>query len=404
LANLGNQQLFCGKLGQGLCPRHINGNGNTILAGGIMKHILVFLTIFTICFGLLPVASFADSPPATLTIDGVPAGTFPSVQAAVDAVEANAGTNFVIEIAAGTVTEELNIKQQANKNVVIRPQPGATVTFKNTINIDGSGDIDSPETLLIEGLHFDLTGTTVANCIFIPSFSPVHNYAHNVTINGCTFKGEFNSVAQVAVRVEANAGARNLAIMNCTATNLHSLGQLYAVSGYAFIQNCIVSNGSEGGVNYYGTADLIVDSCKFDVQTYAVRSGQSSGQPSSGSVTINNSVLNSNSATDGTVVLRVESTRNINIIHSNITNAAAGPSLQALNSSGFDIDIVESNMVGEIPSSDSNTITIIDDPNVPNGPVNITGNGGNTAYIFLIVFLSVAVVILLLILLAILGI
>lgn len=370
-----------------------------------MKHKIIYLVILAICLSFLPGIAFADSPEATLSIDGGAPVSYPSVQAAVDAVTANPGTNFVIEIAAGTLTDELNIEQQANKNVVIRPQPGATVTIKNTINIDGRGDINSPETLLIQGLHFDLTGTTVENCIHFPKPAGF-NYAHNVTINGCTFKGEPNGgVAQVAVRVATGAGARNIAIMNCNANDLHSLGQLYAVSGYVFVQNCIVSDVTEGGINYYGTADLIVDSCKFDVQSYAVRSGQSAGAPSTGSVTINNSVLNTNSATDGAVVLRVQSTRDINIIHSNITNSAtpAGPSVQALNSSGFDIDIVESNLVGDIPDPATNTITIIDDPNVPNGPVNITGNGGDTTYIFLIVFLSIFVVILLPILFALLG-
>lgn len=368
-----------------------------------MRHKIIYLALMVIGLCFLPVVAFADSPEATLSIDGGPPVTYPSVQAAVDAVTANPGTDFVIEIAAGTLTDEINIEQQANKNVVIRPQPGATVTVKNTINIDGRGDINSPETLLIQGLHFDLTGTTVENSILIPNPGVGFNYAHNVTINGCTFKGDpSGGVAQVAVRVATGAGARNIAIMNSNANDLHSLGQLNAISGYVFVQNCIVSEVTEGGINYYGTADLIVDSCKFDVQSYAVRSGQSAGAPSTGTVTINNSVLNTNSATDGAIVLRVQSTRDINIIHSNITNSAspAGPSVQALGASGFDIDIVESNLVGDIPDPATNTITIIDDPNVPNGPVNITGDGNNTTLIFLATFLAVLVLILLLVIFA----
>ncbi|HOQ76840.1 MAG TPA: hypothetical protein PK369_09775, partial [Thermoclostridium sp.] len=80
-----------------------------------MKHKLIFLFILTLCLGMLSVISFADSPPATLTIDGVFFSEFPSVQEAVDAIEANAGTDFVVEIAAGTVTDPLDVIQHLDK-------------------------------------------------------------------------------------------------------------------------------------------------------------------------------------------------------------------------------------------------------------------------------------------------
>jgi len=368
-----------------------------------MKHKIIYLGLLVLSLCFLPVVAFAASPEATLSIDGGPPVTYPSVQAAVDAVTANPGTDFVIEIAAGTVTDPLNIIQQPNKNVVIRPQAGATVTFTNTINIDGNGNLASPETLLIQGLNFDLTEGTVENCINLTKVSPNPGfvYAHNVTINGFHFRGIFNLT--VAVQ-SAPGGMRNIAIMNCTATDMHSLAQLKAVSGYAFIQNCVVSN-ADGGVNFYGSGDLIVDSCKFDVVGYAVRSGQNAGVISNlGSVTVNNSVLNSNSATDGTIVLRGDSTSNINIIHSNITNAnPAGSALQNLNAASIDlynIDIVETNLNGQITGINLDTIITIDDPNVPNGPVNITGDGNNTTLIFLATFLAVLVLILLLVIFA----
>lgn len=186
--------------------------------------------------------------PATLTIDGTLDGTYASVQAAVDAIGPATGTNFVVEIAEGIVSDPLNILQLPGKNVVIRPQAGASVTFTNTITIDGNGNLASPETLLIQGLTFDFSEGTLNNCIdfnLLPS-RVGHCYPHNVTINGCTFKGVFNEV--VAVQ-SIPGGMRNIAIINCTATDMHSLAQLKAVSGYAFIQNCTLSN-SAGGVNF----------------------------------------------------------------------------------------------------------------------------------------------------------
>jgi len=358
-----------------------------------IRNILVIILV--VGLGLLISAALPDtsaaSPPATLTIDGVPVGSFPSVQAAVDAVTANPGTNFIIEVAAGTVSDPLNITQQPNKNVVLRPQSGATVTFTNTITIDGNGNLNNPETLLIEGFIFDFTAGTPENCIDF-NLIPPHigfSYPHNVTINGCTFRGVYDTV--VAVQ-SVPGGSRNIAIMNCTATDMHSLAQLKAVSGYAFIQNCTVTNAS-GGVNFYGPGNLIVDSCNFEVTDYAVRSGQSAGAIQTvGSVDINNSILKNNSASVGTVVLRGDSTNNINVIHTNLENAAAGGSviqnINAASASLYDIDIVETNLTGQITGVDPSTITIIDDPNVENGPICVNnGNGSNCQILWFILAL-----------------
>lgn len=335
---------------------------------------ILSMVVFMMALGLffLPINASAASPPATLTVDGTLAGTFSSVQEAVDAIEHTTGQNFTVEIAAGTVSDPLGVKQFDGKHIVIKPQAGANVTFTNTITIDGLGDISGPETLLIQGLNFDFTAGSPAECIDLDFVEarPGHCYPHNVTINGCTFKGVFDQV--VAVQ-SVPGGMRNIAIMNCTATDMHSLAQLKAVSGFAFIQNCTLSN-ADGGVNFYGSGDLIVDSCNFSVVGYAVRSGQGTGSISSlGSVNINNSVLSSNSSEDGTIVLRGDSTSNINIIHSILTNENSdGPSIQNLNAASeslYDIDIVESDVTGKITGINLATITTIDDPNVQNGPV-----------------------------------
>ncbi|NLJ91358.1 MAG: hypothetical protein GX323_10745 [Clostridiales bacterium] len=355
------------------------------------KGIFFYMFILTLAFCFLPNKVLAASPPATLTVDGVLVGTYGSVQEAVDAVTTTTGSNFVIEIAEGTVTDPLNIIQQPNKNVVIMPQPEASVTFTNTINIDGNGNLSNPETLLIQGLTFDLTSGSPAEAIYfnlIPPDRPGFSYAHNVTINGCEFRGVFD--ATVAVQ-SVTGGTRNISIMNSTATDMHSLAQLKAVSGYAFIQNNTLSNSSEG-VNFYGPGNLVIDSNRFDVTGYAVRSGQGSGTiTNAGSVTINNSILNSNSLDRGTVVLRGDSTNNINIVHSNITNANPnGPSIQNINDASinsYNIDIVESNITGLIAGINPTTVNYIDDPNVENGPVSVLDIPDNGSDIFFVVII-----------------
>lgn len=341
-----------------------------------LKNVIsVLFFSFLLCF--LPSKAVTLLPAATLTVDGMLVGNYSSVQQALDRVAATKGKNFIVEIAEGTVLDPINILQQPNKNIVLRPQSGATVVFKNTITVDGNGNLNSSETLLIQGFTFDFTSGRFANCIDLNSI-PTRvglSYSHNVALNGCTFKGIFG--ATVAVQ-SAPGGSRNISITNCTATNMHSLAQLKAVSGYAAIQNCTVSNAGSG-VNFHGAGDLMVDGCRFDVEGYAVRSGQSAGIISGiGSVIINNSVLTSSSADVGTVVLRGNSANNINIVHSNITNTSpTGAAIQNLNMAGvglYKIGIAESNLSGQVNGIDTLTITTTDDPNVQNGPVCITNN------------------------------
>jgi hypothetical protein len=352
----------------------------------------IIILSLLICLCFMQVNVLAVSTSATLTADGTLVGTYASVQEAVDAITITAGSNFIIEISGGTVSDPLNILQQTNKNVVIRPQSGASVIFSNTITIDGNGNLNNPETLLIQGLTFDFSSGSPENCIYFNLIPPRagHSYAHNVTINGCSFNGVLDTT--VAVQ-SIPGGLKNVSIMNSTATDMHSLAQLKAVSGYAFIQNCIVSNSTHG-VNFYGPGALVIDSCNFNVVGYAVRSGQSSGTISNvGSVTINNSILTSNSTEDGTIVLRGDSTNNINIVHSNITNANSdGATIQNLNlaSEGlYKINIVESDLIGNIIGISLATITTIDDPNVQNGPIFINNDSDNTFLIAIIIGLTI---------------
>lgn len=349
------------------------------------KNIYIFASIICLCFLCLcsmTITTFAVSPNATLIVDGNEVETFLSVQGAVDAIDSTGGNNFVIEIAEGTVSDAVYILQIPDKNIVLRPKPGASVTFTNTITIDGNSNYYGSETLLIQGFNFDFTSGAFENCIhfaLVPSRAamdpPPLSYPHNITINGCTFKGVYGTT--VAVQ-SLRGGSRNIAIMNCTATDIHSFAQLKAVAGYAFIQNCIVSNASEGGVNFYGTGDLTVDSCKFDVVGYAVRSGQNDPTLApilQGSVNINNSILNSNSSEFGTIVLRGESSNNINILHSILKNESAGgaviENLYSDYEDEYDIDVVESDLTGEITNINLSTINTIDDPNIPNEPVSV---------------------------------
>lgn len=361
------------------------------------RKITILFSILLVSFLFLPITSLGASPVATLTVDGILVGSYDSVQQAVDAVTQTNGNRFVVEIAQGTFNESLNITQQLKKDLIIRPQQGASVTFVNTVTIDGNNQIDGSESLQLQGLSFDMTSGSPENCIYFNLIPPntQHCYPHNITINDCHFKG----VEGLTVGIQSvGRGSCNISIINCTATNMHSLAQLKAVQGYALIQNCVLDNSVEG-VNFYGTGNLVVDSCQFHVSSYAVRSGQSIGKISdNGSVTINNSILKSSSAKDGILILRGDSTRKINILHSMLTSSAAnGMALQNLNADNsalYQIVFVETDINDLVFGVDTSTVNIIDDPNVPNGPINLNPQS-NYRYIFILVaILSILLIIL----------
>ncbi len=336
--------------------------------------VIVLLSMLLVSCLLLPIHSFAASPTATLTVDETLVGSYASVQQAVGAVIQTPGSRFVVEIAQGTVSDPLNITQQTNKNLTICPQQGASVTFINTITIDGNGQYYGTEGVLIQGLSFDMTSGSPENCIYFNLIPPRTGYCypHNITINNCHFQG----VEGTTVGVQSvGGGSRNIAITNCTANAMHSLAQLKAVQGYALIQNCAVTD-SGAGVNFYGVGNLVLDSCQFNVTGYTVRSGQGAGTISdNGSVTVNNSILESSSTEDGVIILRGDSAKNITVLHSVITASAAdGIALQNLNAGStalYRITFMETDVNGLVTGVNTTTVTAIDDPNVPNGPVNI---------------------------------
>lgn len=297
-----------------------------------MKQKLIALfSILLIAYFLFPLKALAASPEATLTIDGGTSIIFSSVQEAVNHVQdpTTSGSDFVIEIATGVVTAPLDIIQQADKNLTIRPLTGADVTFTNTINIDGAGRHAGEERFLLERIRFDMTAGTISECVYFKLIGRTTGYCypHNITINDCHIIGVEDDTVGVQ---SVGGGSYDIAITNCTADGMHSLAQLKAVNGYALIQNCVLKNSS-GGVNFYGDADLIVDSCQFTVKGYAVRSGQNAvlSVLNVGSVIINNSILESSSSQDGVIVLRGGSSKYIRVVHSIITASNAnGMALQ----------------------------------------------------------------------------
>ena len=194
---------------------------------------------------------------------------YPTLQSAVDAAYKMTG-DVTIQL-VDDITEYAIVLQKAGLNLTIDGKDGDTNhTIKGQIIIDGAGNLDNTETLVISNLNFegnkdDFSGNSDA-FILIPSpkdsGKPWHytnttnkdhyNYAHNITVSNCSFVSTSeNSKGYDVVGVKVpSQGARNIVIDKCSGDNLHSLAQLAATEGGA-ITNCEVKNG-ESLVNVNG--------------------------------------------------------------------------------------------------------------------------------------------------------
>ena len=129
---------------------------------------------------------------------------YPTLQSAVDAAYKMTG-DVTIKL-VDDITEYAIVLQKAGLNLTIDGKDGETNhTIKGQIVIDGAGNLDNTETLVISNLNFegnkdDFSGNSDA-FILIPSpkdlGKPWHytnttnkdhfNYAHNITVSNCSF-------------------------------------------------------------------------------------------------------------------------------------------------------------------------------------------------------------------------
>ena len=194
-----------------------------------------------------------------------------SLQEAVDAAYADLTGDQTItllkDIEAYTV-----VRQKVGLNLTIDGQDKA-VTMKNQIVIDGDGRAAGTETLTIKGIKFEGDKTnflkedafiTIPNIKNLPEpfYRNSYNYAHNVTIENCSFTSTSEDYDVVGVKATSAAGLYNLTMSGVEATNLHSLAQLMGTTG-ATIENCTV-NGGESFANIDGgSGEVIIKNNEF---------------------------------------------------------------------------------------------------------------------------------------------
>ena len=153
----------------------------------------------------------------------------------------------------------VTVDQVAGKDYVI---DGNGYNYTGTITIDGNARSDGAETVLIKNVNFVYAGDADTNFIEMNSTDGALRYAHNVTIEKCTFKGG----------VKTNAAkfrqCYNIKFVECEVISGFSLAQLYGCTNVT-IEGTTVK--ALRGVSFGTSTGCVVKNSTFDVEKYGLR-------------------------------------------------------------------------------------------------------------------------------------
>ena len=224
-----------------------------------------------------------------VTVAAIGETKYPTLQAALDAAHEMTG-DVTIELIDNIEGYSI-VHQKAGLNLTI---DGKEKTLNGQIIVIGDGRLDGAETLTIQNIQFEGNTSNFysGNDAFIQvpstktSGTPYYNtsynnHAHNITISGCTFTGDYPTSNVVGIKTNSGTdGTKNLVMENVTATNLHSLAQLTAVTNASF-DNCSATQtgsfiGANGGGGTYTVSNCTFESHPDKTDGYAFREKSSS--------------------------------------------------------------------------------------------------------------------------------
>ena len=178
-----------------------------------------------------------------LVVDGNEvAASAQTLQALLNAATGDATIKLFSDIRGDVI-----VTQKEGVNVVI---DGNGYKYDGTIYIYGQARHDGDETLTIKNINFITKGAK--DFISSNSTDSDKRYAHNVTVENCTFTGA-EGFGSVGMRYRQ---AFNMSVVNCTGTNLHSLIQ--ATGGNSITVTGSTLNGCKNGMSFGTTENVTV--------------------------------------------------------------------------------------------------------------------------------------------------
>lgn len=168
---------------------------------------------------------------------------------------------------------DVKVTQKADVDVVI---DGQNYKFDGVLTVFGDAHYEGAETLMIKNVKF-VAKEGAESCIVSPdrAVNNRYSYAHNVTVDNCSFNDPDGTVNCAAIRHE-DGGDVNWIVKNCTVdSTMHSFLQVNNVKDKLTIDKCIVK--SKNGANLNSCTNVEMTNCEFDVKGYTVRFGVGTG-------------------------------------------------------------------------------------------------------------------------------
>lgn len=183
---------------------------------------------------------------ATITVNGgVAVFTADQLQA-----ELNAAEDGAVIVLGCDITGDVTATQKADVDVVI---DGIGNKFEGSITINGDARAQGAETLTIKNINF--VSSEKVDFISAPSkIEGRYNYSHNITVDNCTFTATTYNEDIVGVKVNSSY---NLTVVNCKATNMHSLMQAESCKTTVIVDKCVVEN-CKSGVSFNNTQNAVI--------------------------------------------------------------------------------------------------------------------------------------------------
>ena len=229
------------------------------------KKLLAIIATAAMVVTMIPSMVFADSEVAEF--DGT---KYSTLQEAVDEATKTSGTHTITLL--GNTDEDVIVSQTEGVNIII---DGAEKEYSGQIKVYGNSRHTGKETLEIKNFKFV---TEKSSHDFIWSADATGNkdaagrivrYAHNVTVQNCTFTGTSAGNDVVGMRFRQ---AYNISVKDCTATGIHSLIWGTGVEKMEFdtvkVENCKngISTGTTDNVSVKNSSIKATDEDGYGIR------------------------------------------------------------------------------------------------------------------------------------------
>ena len=163
----------------------------------------------------------------------------------------------------GNLAGNVTIVQKEGVNIVI---DGRDHKYDGTFFIHGQARYEGAETLKFQNIKF---ATAKSGHYFIDSNSTAseERYAHNVTVEDCSFFAEGEAVkSAAAMRIRQGF---DITVVGGKAMNMHSLLQAYGCTGVSI--DGVTIEGGKNGISFGTSTDLALKNSVITAEGYGVR-------------------------------------------------------------------------------------------------------------------------------------